>query len=135
MLSLFFNPNSPYWEFKFKQLRPVLFTTLLLLLALNVLSGCATHHAKDRDDKWFAEDKYKHFLVTTAISAAIASAARHNGNENCDAALIGFSVTLTIGAGKEIYDKRKRGTFYSYRDMVWDTAGSATGSLLGSNCL
>jgi len=118
-----------------KRLRSVLISILLLLLALHTLTGCAIQFSKDTDDKWFAADKYKHFLVTTAISAAIASAAKHNGNENCDAALIGFSVTLTIGAGKEIYDKRVRDTFYSYRDMVWDAAGSATGSLLGSNCL
>ncbi|WP_455223594.1 DUF2279 domain-containing protein [Kaarinaea lacus] len=118
-----------------KRLRPNLFTTLLLLLALNTLSGCATQQVKDTDDKWFATDKYKHFLLSTAISAAVANAARHNGNENCDAALIGFSVTLTLGAAKETYDKRIRGTHYSYRDMVWDAAGSATGSLLGSNCL
>ena len=117
-----------------KLLRPISITTILALLALQTLSGCAIQFSKDTDDKWFAADKYKHFLATTAISAAVASAARHNGSENCDAALIGFSVTLTIGAGKEIYDKRVRDTFYSYRDMVWDAAGSITGSLLGSNC-
>jgi len=118
-----------------KRLNSRLLLTLLLALTLSMLSGCATQQKKNTDDAWFAKDKYTHFLLSTAISAAIANAAKNNGNENCDAALIGFSVTLTLGAAKETYDKRKKGTFYSYRDMVWDAAGSATGSLLGSNCL
>ena len=76
-----------------------------------------------------------HFLLATAVSAVIAKAARDDGHENCDAALIGFSVTLTLGAAKESYDKRKQDTLYSYRDMMWNAAGSAAGSLLGSKCL
>jgi putative lipoprotein len=118
-----------------KRFNPHPFVTLLLVLTLSILSGCATQQKNNADDEWFAKDKYTHFLLSTAISAAVANAAKNNGNENCDAALIGFSVTLTLGAAKETYDKRKKGTFYSYRDMVWDAAGSATGSLLGSNCL
>ncbi|WP_455365859.1 DUF2279 domain-containing protein [Kaarinaea lacus] len=118
-----------------KHSRPGLLIVLLLLLVLSIISGCATQQKNNTSDEWFAKDKYTHFLLSTAISAAVAHAAKNNGNENCDAALIGFSVTLTLGAAKETYDKRKKGTFYSYRDMVWDAAGSATGSLLGSNCL
>lgn len=117
-----------------KRCIPKLFAPLLLL-AVATLPGCATQQKNHTNDAWFAKDKYTHFLLSTAISAAVANAARNNGQENCDAALIGFSVTLTLGAAKESYDKRKKETFYSYRDMVWDAAGSATGSLLGSNCL
>jgi putative lipoprotein len=100
-----------------------------------MLSACATQQKNNLNDEWFAKDKYTHFFLSTAISAAAANAAKNNGQENCDAALIGFSVTLTLGAAKESYDKRKKETLYSYRDMVWNAAGSATGSLLGSNCL
>lgn len=124
-----------YSEPILKRLSSRLLLTLFLVQTLSMLSGCATQQKNDVNDAWFAKDKYTHFLLSTAISAAIANAAKNNGNENCDAALIGFSVTLTLGAAKETYDKRKKGTFYSYRDMVWDAAGSATGSLLGSNCL
>lgn len=124
-----------YSEPILKRLSSLLLLTLFLVQTLSMLSGCATQQKNDVNDAWFAKDKYTHFLLSTAISAAIANAAKNNGNENCDAALIGFSVTLTLGAAKETYDKRKKGTFYSYRDMVWDAAGSATGSLLGSNCL
>ncbi|WP_455206859.1 DUF2279 domain-containing protein [Kaarinaea lacus] len=117
-----------------KRLNPILIATLLLSLSITTLSGCATQQKNQGKDDWFAKDKYTHFLLSTAISAAIAKAAKENGQDNCDAALIGFSVTLTLGAAKESYDKHIKETFYSYRDMVWDAAGSALGSLVGSNC-
>ena len=98
------------------------------------LSGCSMIQIDHQKDDWFGPDKYTHLAVTTAISAAAAKAAREEGHDNCDAALIGFSISMTIGAGKEIYDKRKRKTRYSYRDMIWNTAGSTLGSLAGSNC-
>lgn len=105
-------------------------TAIFLLL----LSACAAQPASRQDERWFSNDKYLHFLVSTAISASVAKAAKEDGREDCDAALIGFGFTISLGAAKESYDKRKRKTFYSYHDMVWNTAGSVTGSLLGSNC-
>lgn len=108
---------------------------ILLLLLLYTLSGCATQNKNHLKDDWTSSDKYKHFLISTALSAAIANAAKSDSRDNCEAALIGFSVTLTLGAAKESYDKRKKKTLYSGKDMVWNAAGSAVGSLLGSNCL
>lgn len=104
------------------------------LLLLCCLYGCAMPQVKQQDDQWFSKDKYAHFLVTTGISAGISRAAKNNGNEDCQAALIGFSLTMTIGAAKESYDKRIKKTYYSTHDMVWDLAGSTLGSLLGSGC-
>ena len=107
----------------------------LLILLAYVLGGCATQNENHLKDEWTSSDKYKHFLVSTVLSAAIANAAKNDSRDNCEAALIGFSVTLTLGAAKESYDKRKKKTMYSGKDMVWNAAGSVTGSLLGSNCL
>ena len=39
-----------------------------------------------------------------------------------------------IAAAKESYDKRTKKTLYSFHDMAWNFAGSAIGSLAGSNC-
>jgi len=91
-------------------------------------------HIADEEDRWFAGDKYAHFLVSAAISSAVTQGAIENGQNKCDAARVGFTVTLTIGAGKELYDKYKKKTFYSYKDMTWDLLGSAVGSLGASNC-
>jgi uncharacterized protein YfiM (DUF2279 family) len=47
-----------------------------------------------------------------------------------DAALVGASaVTLTVGVGKELYDRHVKGDF-SLRDLTWDAAGGGAASLL-----
>jgi len=106
----------------------------LIITVIMLLNGCATLHIPDEDDRWLAGDKYAHLLVSSAISAGIANAEIDKGQNKCVAARIAFGVTLTIGAGKEIYDKYWKKTRYSYKDMTWDAIGSALGSLAGSNC-
>ena len=118
-----------------KRLRKSYCQTIFLTLLLSTLLGCAAQNKNSIQDDWDSPDKYKHFILSTALSAATAYAAKNDNRDNCEAALIGFSVTLALGAAKESYDKRKKKTLYSGRDMVWNAAGSLTGSLLGSNCL
>ena len=118
-----------------KRLHKFYYQAIILALLLFTLLGCAAQNKNGIQDDWDSPDKYQHFLLSTAISAATAYAAKNDSRDNCEAALIGFSVTLTLGAAKESYDKRKKKTLYSGRDMVWNAAGSLTGSLLGSNCL
>ena len=109
--------------------------TCNVILLLILLTGCAAQQQNQLKDDWFSKDKYAHFLISTAVSAAIANAAKNENRDNCDAALIGFSITLSLGAAKESYDKRRKKTLYSEKDMVWNAAGSTIGGLLGSNCL
>jgi len=106
-------------------------TGLLLIL---VLTGCATSRNTQNDDPWFGDDKVAHFVLSGLAGAAIAKAAKDDGRDNCDAALIGIGVTLSIGAAKESYDKHHKKTFYSAHDMTWNLAGSTLGSLAASNC-
>ncbi len=113
-------------------IRKLRFLTGSLLLL--VLAGCATVPANQQEDTWFGEDKYAHFLLSGLTSAAIAKAAKEDGRDNCDAAAIGFGITLSLGAAKESYDKRHKKTLYSSHDMVWNLAGSTIGSIAGSNC-
>lgn len=109
--------------------------TVCVLLLLCGLVGCASAPSADRkEDPWFSKDKYAHFLVSTALAGALANNAKNNGHDDCNAALIGFSISISIGAAKESFDKRYRKTFYSSHDMVWDAAGSLVGSLAGSGC-
>jgi putative lipoprotein len=109
--------------------------TLLAVIFINVV-GCASLPQNDDrlNDRWLAQDKMLHFAVSGIISGLTAHAAKNNGSGRCEAAAVGFGVSISIGASKEIYDKYERKTGYSYRDMVWNVAGSTVGSLLGSRC-
>lgn len=108
------------------------FPLLIVFVTLN--AACATAPANHQEDSWFSQDKYAHFVLSGLTSGVIAKAAREDGQSKCDAALIGFSVTLSLGAAKESYDKRRKKTLYSFQDMTWNLMGSTLGSLAGSNC-
>lgn len=114
---------------------PLLKFTLITAIVLSTVA-CASLPKNDdpNHDHWFARDKMLHFAVSGVISGLTAKAAKDSGSGRCDAAAIGFGVSISIGAGKELYDKYQRKTGYSYRDMVWNAAGSTVGSLLGSQC-
>ena len=77
-------------------------------------------------DRWFAEDKLKHFAVSFVITSVSASAARFAGVDRHSSVLIGVGAGAAAGLAKEISDARPTspGTF-SYRDIIWDIAGVA----------
>lgn len=79
-------------------------------------------------------DKLKHLLVSLAIGAAGAAAARDHGARTCQAARIGIGVGLMFGAGKEYYDLRYKRTYWSWGDLFWDAVGATAGSMLTSGC-
>lgn len=100
-----------------------------LLLGLGAESACRA------DSLRFEEDKQKHFFVSLALGAASAAAAREHGADGCRAAGIGITFTMTIGAGKEYYDRRYKDSHrWSWQDLVWDFAGAALGSALAGGC-
>lgn len=122
------NKLRPQFLF-FRKVKIILVFFLLLLL-----TACATAPANHKEDSWFSQDKYAHFLLSGIVSAAIAKKTKEDGKDNCDAAMIGIGITLTLGAAKESYDKRYKKTLYSSHDMVWNLAGSTLGGLAGANC-
>lgn len=77
-------------------------------------------------DRWFAEDKLKHFAVSFVVTSVSASAARFAGVDRHSSVVIGAGVGAAAGLIKEIGDARpsRPGTF-SYRDIIWDLAGIA----------
>lgn len=89
------------------------------------LAGCASlRHA---DDPWWGEDKAKHFAVCGLAGAAAALAARNNGGSDGSAFWVGMGVSVGLGAGKETYDARVKGTYFSGKDFVWDLLGGLVG--------
>lgn len=98
---------------------------LLLLIALNVLTGCAT--ASPQNDSWFGRDKAKHFLAAGIISGAAAAMADKRGIDNDGSFYLAFGLTLSLSLGKEAYDIKIRKTGWSWKDLAWDTLGALAG--------
>ena len=80
-------------------------------------------------DRWFAEDKVKHFFTSAFVQSMSYGALRTSGLDH-GAALAGASVTTAaVGVGKELHDLRLKGEF-SVRDLTWDAAGAGAATVL-----
>ncbi len=101
----------------------------LFCLIMVSLSSCSTLRFAPDDDPWIARDKLYHFVAAGAIGAGSTSLTARNGNVH-DSPYIGVSVAMTFGAGKEYYDKNVKGTFWSWKDIVWDLIGGTAGSYI-----
>ena len=79
-------------------------------------------------DRWFAEDKFTHFLSSFAATTIAAGGARLAGFEATESAWIGAGAGATIGTWKEVRDMNSPLGRASFRDLVWDGAGIAAGT-------
>ena len=98
-------------------MKPLFFLTLFLL------AGCS-HTANDR---WTGQDKAQHFLASAVLTAAGTEVAHRQGHSPVRSANLGFLFSVSLGAGKELWDSRSAGTGWSWKDFAWDIAGAATG--------
>jgi putative lipoprotein len=80
-------------------------------------------------DHWFAADKAKHFLVSAVVQGVGHSVLRANGFAYRDAAWTAGLGTLSVGVGKELWD-RHRGRVFSWRDLGADVAGGSMGAVV-----
>jgi uncharacterized protein YfiM (DUF2279 family) len=75
-------------------------------------------------DKWFAADKAKHFFMGSFIQSASFGVLTAAGVDKGPALTAASGMTLTVTIGKEIRDRRGRGTA-SGKDVAWGLAGAA----------
>lgn len=108
-----------------------LFSFAKFLLPCLCLSSCA-FQSLDKPIEWQA-DKIKHFSATTLISGALAHQQKDEYRD-CDAAAQAIVITMSIGAGKETYDKYIKKTQWDWNDMGWNLIGSTLGASLGAHC-
>jgi putative lipoprotein len=80
-------------------------------------------------DRWLGRDKLYHFTASALIQSATHSLLRANGLPYRDAAWTAAGVTLSIGVGKELWDRRTGGDV-SAKDLVADAAGTGAGAVL-----
>jgi putative lipoprotein len=85
----------------------------------------ATARAAD-PDPWFGPDKALHFGVSVGLAAGGYGVSAVVLDEKWQRALAGAGFSLTLGAGKELYDLTGHGDA-SWKDFTWDVVGTAVG--------
>ena len=105
---------------------------LALGAALALVSSlvCGSARASDGDD-WFGRDKALHFGVSVMLAAGGYAASSEVLSTRSERALAGGAFSLTLGAGKELWDLSGHGD-PSWRDFAWDVAGTAVGVALAA---
>lgn len=81
-------------------------------------------------DRFFGEDKLKHFFTSFVVTSLAASGARALGMENDAAVMVGAGTGATVGVLKEISDLNREGSTASLYDIVWDLGGVGTAAVL-----
>jgi len=84
--------------------------------------------AQDQDP-WFGPDKALHFGVSLGLAAGGYAASSPWLESRGGRALAGSAFSLTLGAGKELWDLAGHGD-PSWRDFTWDVLGTAAGIAL-----
>lgn len=80
------------------------------------------------EDPWLGRDKLLHFTASAVIQCATHAVLRANGNDYGGASRGAAITTLTVGIGKELWDRQGRGNA-SVRDLAWDAMGGVTGAV------
>ncbi len=86
-----------------------------------------------KNDPWFSEDKFHHFVHSAAISSSIYLIANNMAKtDDNNSFYISFSISTLIGVSKEIKDSKTVGATASSKDLIFDIAGVLFGILLVS---
>ena len=103
-----------------------------LCLAANLLFA---QMAPPHTDAWFGIDKLKHFFLSAFIES-VSYSALQAARVNRRAALGGaIGVTMAVGVGRELHDRRIPGNLFSVRDLTWDALGATAGAVLSSHTI
>jgi putative lipoprotein len=99
--------------------------SLCLVVNLAYAQAAVVHQ-----DSWFGADKIKHFFMSAFIESVTYNAlqaARLNHRAALGSAI---GLTMAVGVGREIHDKRTPGNIFSVRDLTWDAVGATAGAVL-----
>jgi uncharacterized protein YfiM (DUF2279 family) len=103
-----------------------------LCLAANLVFA---QMAPPHRDSWFGVDKLKHFFMSAFVESVTYSAlqaARMNHNAALGGAI---GITMAVGVGRELHDRRIPGNLFSVRDLTWDALGTTAGAVLLSHTI
>ncbi len=98
--------------------------------ALLVMLSARPARASEPDpDPWFGRDKALHFGVSVVLAAGGYATSSLWLDRRSERALAGGAFSLTLGAGKELWDLSGHGD-PSWRDFTWDVLGTGVGLAL-----
>jgi uncharacterized protein YfiM (DUF2279 family) len=82
-------------------------------------------------DNWFSEDKFFHFSVSALLvgSSYHFLKCRINKGEKLST-ISSLSSTFLLGIFKEVYDKKVKKEYFSYKDLIYDILGIGCGYLI-----
>jgi uncharacterized protein YfiM (DUF2279 family) len=83
-------------------------------------------------DRFFGEDKLKHFFTSFVVTSLAASGARAAGLDQGTSLLVGVGTGATVGVLKEVSDLRREGAQASVYDIVWDLGGVGAAAALNA---
>jgi len=101
----------------------------LFLAAVLLVGGSSPRLARAQSadpDPWFAKDKALHFGISAGIASVVYAGSATQFDARWPSLVIGGSVTIAIGAGKELWDLSGHGD-PSWRDFTWDVIGTVVG--------
>jgi putative lipoprotein len=101
---------------------------LVACIALGATFAARSACASDADP-WFGPDKALHFGISVALSAGGYAASSIWLDTRTERAIAGGTFSLTLGAGKELWDLSGHGD-PSWRDFTWDAIGTGVGLAL-----
>ena len=82
-------------------------------------------------DPWFGKDKFDHFLTSAFLISFFYHAGRSQMSwSGTQTANISAGITLGIGLGKELWDKKSKRGHPSWRDIAADFLGAGLGYLI-----
>jgi uncharacterized protein YfiM (DUF2279 family) len=82
-------------------------------------------------DLWYGDDKIRHVL-SSFISTTLLTQAGNRGIEweKQDAKIFAAGTTMSLGFVKELYDRRKQGNHFCWKDLAADAAGVLIGLVI-----
>jgi putative lipoprotein len=100
-----------------------------IIAAILIIIFLAPLSQAENKDRWFAKDKYEHFVLSTFYSAGTTFIAhRHFDLNKNKAPVVGFGFTVSLGAAKEVFDATSHKGTPSGKDFLWDIAGALAGA-------
>ena len=100
-----------------------------LSLAANLVFAQAAV-AAPHQDAWFGVDKIKHFFISAFIESVTYSALQAAKVKHRPALGSAIGVTMAVGVGRELHDRRVPGNLFSIRDLTWDAIGTTAGAVM-----